>query len=321
MTADCSVVIATAGRPRPLAACLTSLAADAPTGLREVLVVDNAPSGPLTAQTRRVAERSGARLLVEPRPGKSHALNTGIAAASGEVVLFTDDDVLVRPGWTDALVETSLRPGIGAVGGRVLPLWSAPPPAWLLGPHAVHLTLTDHGPTDRALEAPDFPYGAALAVPADVLRALAPPFDPRLGPRPRLKLGHEEVHLTQRIRRLGLDVVHCAAAVAEHCVDPDRLERSRLRRLVLQSGVGAARRERLLGATTAPLPRRLGETAVSLVRAARWSAVRGPVTASLVDRETGAWAVLGERLERLAGGPAPGAVDWLAVRLAGQGPT
>jgi hypothetical protein len=184
----------------------------------------------------------------------------------------------------------------------------------------VHLTLSDHGDADRVLPAPEFPYGAALAVPAGVLRRLSPAFDPRLGPRPRLKLGHEEVHLAERVRALGLDVVHCAAAVAEHRIDRDRVDRRRLRRLVLQSGVGAARRERLLGAPAAPLPRRLAETGVSLVRAARWSAVRGPVTASVVDRETGAWAVLGERLERLAGARAPRAVDWVAVRLAGQGP-
>lgn len=313
-----SVVIATAGRPESLADCLASLAADVPAAEREVLVVDNAADA--GGGTADVAERFGARLLVEPRPGKSHALNTGIAAASGDVVLFTDDDVVVRPGWTDALVATASRPGVGAVGGRVLPRWSAPPPAWLLGPHAVHLTLVDHGEHDRPLAPREFAYGASMALPAAVLRALAPAFDARLGPRPGLKLGHEEVHLVARVRTLGLDVVHCAGAVAEHCIDPRRVDRGRLRRLVLQSGVGAARRERLLGTRPAPLPRRLAETGVSLVRAGRCAAIRGPVTADLVDRETGAWAVLGQRIERLAGARAPGVVDRVVERLAGRGP-
>jgi GT2 family glycosyltransferase len=315
-----SVVIATAGRPEALAACLASLAADAPATDREVLVVDNAPAGAAREGTAAVAKRFGVRRLVEHRPGKSHALNTGIAATTGDVVLFTDDDVVVRPGWTDALVAAASRRDVGAVGGRVVPRWSAPPPAWLLGPHAVHLTLTDHGTRDRPLLPEEFPYGASMAVPAAVLRRLAPAFDPRLGPRPRLKLGHEEVHLSARVRALGLAVVHCAGAVAEHCIDPRRVDRSRLRRLVLQSGVGSARRERLLGVPPAPLPRRLAETGVSLVRAGRWTAVRGPLTAELVDRETGAWAVLGQRIERLGGGRAPGVVDRVACRLAGQGP-
>lgn len=306
----CTVVVATADRPVALAACLDALAADVARTPREVVVVDNAPSS--------VAPRPGARLLAEPRPGKSHALNTGVAAATGDVVLFLDDDVLVHPGWTDALVDAALRPGVGVVAGRVLPRWSAPPPPWLRGPHAVHLTLSDRGPQDRPLGPEEVPYGASMAVRAELLRSLAPPFDPRLGPRPGLKLGHEEVHLAQRVRRRGLDVVHCGSAVAEHCIDPARVDRARLRRMVLQSGVGAARRERLLGAPVPPLPRRVAETGVSLVRAARRSA-RPATTAHDVDLETGAWAVLGQRLERL-GGRWPAAVDRVARHLAGTGP-
>jgi GT2 family glycosyltransferase len=308
---SCTVVVATAGRPQSLACCLDALAADRAQTPREVLVVDNAPP--------TVPERPGVQVLREPRPGKSHALNTGVAAAAGEVVLFLDDDVRVQPGWTDALVAAALRPDVGVVAGRVLPRWDAPPPAWLLGPHAVHLTLVDRGPDDRPLAPAEPPYGASMAVRLEVLRALDPPFDPRLGPRPGLKLGHEEVHLAERVRRLGLDVVHCGAAVAEHCVDPARMDRARLRRIVLQHGVGAARRQRLLGEPVPPLPRRVAETAVSLVRAGRRTAAPAR-SAEQVDLETGAWAVLGERLERLAGGRWPGAVDQVARRLAGSGP-
>lgn len=316
MTVACTVVVATAGRPGPLGECLAALGRDGSSHTRDVLVVDNAPD----PQTRAVAEDAGARWLPEPRPGKSHALNTGTAAARGEVVLFTDDDVVVHPGWTDALLAAVCQPGVGAAGGRLLPRWLSPAPSWLHGPHAVHLTLVDHGPVPRRLDPPAFPCGASLAVPATVLSALSPPFDVRLGPRPGLKLGHEEVHLVERVRALGLTVVHTPDAVAEHCIDPARVDRARLRRLVFQSGVGASRRRRLLGSQPGPLPRRGAELAVSILRTARLAASTGPVTASQVDRETGAWAALGARLEALLGARSPGTVDWLAVRLAGRGP-
>lgn len=302
-----SVVVATLGRSATLDACLAALAAD---GADEVLVVDNAPS----ATTREVADRHGARWLPEPRPGKSHALNTGVAAAAGDAVLFTDDDVLVGPGWCTALAAALGEPGVGAAGGRVVARWPAPPPAWVLGPHAVHLTLVDHGPEPRRLDPPRFPYGAALAVRADVLGRLDPPFEPSLGPRPGLKLGHEEVRLAERVRALGLAVVHAPDAVAEHCVDPARMSRKWLRRTAFATGVGSARRERLGGAPVAPLPRRLAELAVSAGRAARWSG--GPLTAERVDRETGAWAACGQRLERVTGRSAR-RTDALAARLAG----
>ncbi|MFP5219535.1 MAG: glycosyltransferase family 2 protein [Actinomycetes bacterium] len=317
MSVACTVVVATRNRPESLQHCLASLAADpAPPGGREVLVVDNAPD----RRTEDVATAAGATWLPEPQPGKSHALNTGVATARGDAVLFLDDDVVVRPGWTRALADAVTRPGVGVAGGRLLPRWSAPPPAWLDGPHAVHLTLADHGAEPRVLQPPDFPYGASMALRAAVLARLDPPFEPRLGPRPGLKLGHEEVHLVERVRDLGLVAVHVPDAVGEHCVDPARVDRARLRRIVFQTGVGAARRERLRGRPPGPLPRRLAETAVSLARAGRLAAVRGDVDARHVDRETGAWAVLGSRLERLAGARSPAAVDWLAAHLAGRGP-
>jgi len=65
----------------------------------EVLVVDNGS----TDGTRAVAEAYGAatgqrvRCIEEPRPGKSHALNTGLAAVETELVITLDADTLLHP--------------------------------------------------------------------------------------------------------------------------------------------------------------------------------------------------------------------------------
>src|SRR5207248_2530112 len=65
--------------------------------------------------------------------GKTHALNTGIAQASGELLLFTDDDVDVAPEWLKAYAEAA-RMHREAVffGGKIVPAWETEPPAWLL---------------------------------------------------------------------------------------------------------------------------------------------------------------------------------------------
>lgn len=62
------------------------------------------------------------RLVRAPRPGISAARNAGVAAARGELVAFTDDDVQVDPRWLRALAARLVaQPRLDAVTGLVLP--------------------------------------------------------------------------------------------------------------------------------------------------------------------------------------------------------
>jgi glycosyltransferase involved in cell wall biosynthesis len=88
-----SVVIATRNRAALLDEALASLRAQAGVPEFETIVVDNGSRD----ATREVAERHGVTYLFEGRPNRSLARNAGIAAASGEFVLFIDDDVVLPP--------------------------------------------------------------------------------------------------------------------------------------------------------------------------------------------------------------------------------
>lgn len=106
-----------------LPACIDSvLANDHPDF--EVLVVDNGPDDERTATV--VAERYGddprVRYLQERAPGTSHARNTGTAAARGEIIAFTDDDVVVDRGWISGLAAAVLADrGIACATGLTQP--------------------------------------------------------------------------------------------------------------------------------------------------------------------------------------------------------
>lgn len=112
-----SIVICTRDRPRQLRECLASLA-----GLEyrpfDVLVVDNAPS---SAAALDVAVRHGARHILDPVPGLSHARNLGARSTESDIIAYLDDDALPAGGWLSALVEEFQDPLVMAVAGCTLP--------------------------------------------------------------------------------------------------------------------------------------------------------------------------------------------------------
>jgi GT2 family glycosyltransferase len=121
-----TVAICTRNRPELLARCLTSigrlLRPDNPDGGHlELLVVDNAPSGD---STLHVTQRfSGVRYVREARPGLDFARNRALHEASGEIIAFLDDDVVVDHRWLIGIQAVLAdHPDAVAVTGQVLPL-------------------------------------------------------------------------------------------------------------------------------------------------------------------------------------------------------
>lgn len=113
-----SVVVCTRDRPEQLARCLRSLQ-NLSQPPHEILVVDNAPNSDATNQL--VAQMQRIQYVIEPRPGLSVARNTGIRHTTGEIIAFTDDDVIVHPEWITRLQQSFHCPQVMAVTGLVLP--------------------------------------------------------------------------------------------------------------------------------------------------------------------------------------------------------
>lgn len=116
-----TVVICTRDRPDSVVVALRGLAA-----LRyspvEVVVVDNAPSSDATmnAVLAEFGDDPRFRYVREPRPGLSCARNRGVAEATGEIIAFTDDDVIIDPRWLDGIIRGfQAVPGVGCVTGLI----------------------------------------------------------------------------------------------------------------------------------------------------------------------------------------------------------
>lgn len=121
--APAAVILCTVGQEQRLRRCLPSLLAQRHTDL-EVVVVDNRPE---TGEAWRVvstiaAEDPRVRYVAEPRAGLSVARNRGITETDAELVAFTDDDVVVDPGWLEYLLAPFSESRVTAACGMVLPL-------------------------------------------------------------------------------------------------------------------------------------------------------------------------------------------------------
>jgi len=118
-----TVVIATRERADSLFRCLNSLLVQTYSAM-DIVVVDNAPKSQATHDlvTCLFAGSGRVQYVREDRPGLAIAHNAGLKRALGDIVAFTDDDVLVDPDWVAAIAcEFAQSRETGCVTGMILP--------------------------------------------------------------------------------------------------------------------------------------------------------------------------------------------------------
>lgn len=114
-----SVVVATLDRPDDLRECLTALIGQITCCRVEIIVVDNNPLSGLTRPV--VADFPCVRLVTEARRGLAYARNRGILAATGDIIVTTDDDVIAPADWIEKLLGPFVDPDVMVVTGNILP--------------------------------------------------------------------------------------------------------------------------------------------------------------------------------------------------------
>lgn len=299
-----SILVCTRNRADLLRGCLESFAADRSVVPREIVVVDNASTDGTAAVVRSFAAESPhpVRYVLEHRLGTSHARNAAVRASRGDLILFTDDDILVCDGWADALAAGLDDPSVSVVAGRILPDWPFDPPAWLDGPQVEILNTFDLGDEPRELADHEYAIGNNMGLRGDLVRALDPPFHPRLGHRGDLWVGHEEAHLVDRLRGLGT-IVYRPDAIVRHRISADRIDLEWLRKSFFRLGVGRGRRHRIDGRPVPSFARRAVRSvrAMREVRAARSRNEAETPSGSSAWSELFALTLAGFQLELLLG--------------------
>lgn len=235
---DASIIVCTYNRADSLRDTLKALRAQqAPERCEwEVLVVDNNSSD----HTRRVVEDEQhewprLRYEFEARQGLSQARNHGIGCARGDILLFTDDDVLPEPDWLTATMSGLERYRADACGGYIAPVWENPPPDWLTerfyGFLAVRTDREDDYPITAAAQAP---FGANMAFRKHVFDQVGG-FDTTRGRQGKVLASGEDGEMFERILNAGLKAVFLGRSRVHHKVEAFRTTKSYLRRWRLQT--------------------------------------------------------------------------------------
>jgi len=154
------------------------------------------------------------RYLYEGRKGKGYALNTALGQARGEIILFTDDDVVPAPDWLERLGRPLLERKCDCAVGRI-DLASNLHRPWM---NATHLSW---------LAASNEPYkgkweliGANSGFHRSVLGTV-PSFDPELGPG---ALGFaEDTLFSWQLNEAGIEIREALDAKVVHHLHPSRI--------------------------------------------------------------------------------------------------
>lgn len=169
---DVSVIVCTRNpAPDRFEATLRGLAAQSfPVDSWELVIVDNGSSPPLR-KSQLPIKLPQVEICQEAVPGLTPARVRGITQASGEILVFVDDDNILAPNYLQETTrQFSDNPSWVAAGGKIEPRFEVSPPDWT-GEFFGLLAIKDHG--DKPLVAPggemapwpDFaPVGAGLCI-------------------------------------------------------------------------------------------------------------------------------------------------------------
>jgi glycosyltransferase involved in cell wall biosynthesis len=193
-----------------------------------VLIVDNNS----TDDTRNVIERFDAAIgektsvvsLKEPSQGHTYCRNTAIESATGQLMLWTDDDVILAPDWLERYVAATEADSDAVFWGSVIePIFQSGRPDWIEQNWVILKACFAHrdlGDQPVSFDPTRLPYGANFAIRTDAQREFR--YATELGRRGDAVLGEDELDLFRRLLAAGYRGNWVPGAVVEHVIPPQR---------------------------------------------------------------------------------------------------
>jgi len=247
-----SVIIPTRNRANLLNKALTSLVNQTyPQQNFEVIVIDNGS----TDNTKEIVESyiqliPQIHYIFEPEPGLHRGRHAGLNAASGDILVYGDDDIEAFPTWLEGIAESFSDPSVALVGGNNLPRYESKPPEWVeqlwqktpWGITNPHYSLIDFGQEGREIS-PYYVYGCNFSIRKKTLAEIGG-FHPDSMPEHLLKYrGDGETAVSNTILKRGFRTQFNPKASVYHYVSNQRMKFSYLKKRGYLQGISDSYRD------------------------------------------------------------------------------
>lgn len=212
-----------------------------PTTGCEFIFVDNASTDDSANIIAAYQDRLPILLISEPRQGKNYAVQAGVTAANGDLVLFTDDDVIPSPDWlsryqdgADKYLECSV------FAGQVRHYWMKKPASWLrqladdgMAFAGTPTELSEGSISAGSVKGPNFLVRKALL---DNFK-----FDTDIGPNGSDEYtAGSETEFLLRVEGAGHKVIYLPQACVQHIVRPAQMPLRKILKRYYRIGRGMA---------------------------------------------------------------------------------
>jgi glycosyltransferase involved in cell wall biosynthesis len=204
----------------------------------EIIAVDNGSTDSTRAIICSYTERLPIKYYYQPLLGKSWALNLGIDYATGDLIVFTDDDIIPENNWLIQMSNcVNKNLDYSVFTGTIRPYWRVMPSSWILKnvPLNICYGKLDHeqGPCSR-----EHIGGANFAVRRTVLES-GIRFDVLMGPKGQQYAMGEDTSFIVALYEQGYVPYFCPSAIVNHIINEEQYEMSWILRRARRSGESA----------------------------------------------------------------------------------
>jgi glycosyltransferase involved in cell wall biosynthesis/MoaA/NifB/PqqE/SkfB family radical SAM enzyme len=210
---------------------------DYPKNRYEIIVADNNSTDSTKAVVLQWQAKSAVpiKYIFEQRQGVHYARNSAAKLANGEILYFTDDDMIAESDLLSELVKVfKIDPLVGSATGRVLPKWEVAPPEWILSLcNNFYLSLNDLGDETIIAEHDIGVFSCHQAMTREAFFK-AGGFNPESTYTDYI--GDGETGLNIKLKDLGYKFGYNGKSVIHHMIPPSRMTQDYLNKRLANQG-------------------------------------------------------------------------------------